>query len=115
MAHLRPRHPRLHAGEDGEDGSVRVRIDDAEWRIQIHPGETDEVAYFGWAVSEEGMLPAFAERLRAAGLTVHTGDRELAEKRSVDQLIWFEDPGPSATRSSGARSWSPAPSVPDDR
>lgn len=79
-------------GEDGPDGGIRLRIDDAEWRIQIHPGESDEVAYLGWAVSEEAMLPTFAERLTQAGLTVHTGDRALAEKRSVDQLIWFEDP-----------------------
>lgn len=79
-------------GDDGDDGAVRLRIDDAEWRLQVHPGEVDEVAYLGWAVSEEALLAAFAARLRAAGIAVREGGAELAAQRSVDRLIWFEDP-----------------------
>jgi biphenyl-2,3-diol 1,2-dioxygenase len=78
--------------EDGADGSVRLRVDDAAWRLQIHPAETDSVAYFGWAVDHEEDLDEVVERLAAAGVTAERGSRELADARNVDRLVSFEDP-----------------------
>jgi extradiol dioxygenase len=77
---------------DGREGSVRLRVDDAAWRLQIHPAETDEVAYFGWAVDHEEDLDVAAERLAAAGVQAERGSPELADARGVNQLITFTDP-----------------------
>lgn len=78
--------------EDGPDGSVRLRVDDASWRIQIHPAEEDSVAYFGWAVDHEEDLDVVVERLAAAGVTAERGSAELADSRAVNQLVTFTDP-----------------------
>ncbi|CAI9410089.1 VOC family protein [Nocardioides sp. T2.26MG-1] len=78
--------------EDGPDGSVRLRVDDAAWRIQIHPAEEDSVAYFGWAVDHEEDLDVVVERLAEAGVTAERGSAELADVRAVNRLITFTDP-----------------------
>lgn len=78
--------------EDGPDGSVRLRVDDAPWRIQIHPAAEDSVAYFGWAVDHEEDLEVVVESLAAAGITAERGSAELADSRAVNQLVSFTDP-----------------------
>lgn len=37
------------AADDG-GGVVRVRVDDRAWRLAVHLGETDDLAYVGWDV-----------------------------------------------------------------
>jgi extradiol dioxygenase len=37
---------------DGPDGAVRLRVDDATWRITIHPSDEDDLAYLGWEVDD---------------------------------------------------------------
>ncbi|MFD6321513.1 VOC family protein [Streptomyces sp. NPDC001812] len=78
--------------EPGPDGAVRLRVDDALWRIQIHPGEVDAVDYFGWAVTDEASLDELQGRLEAEGVEVHEGDAELAAARAVNRIRWFVDP-----------------------
>src|SRR3954471_1323490 len=53
---------------DGPDGAVRLRVDDAMWRIAIHPADTDELAYLGWEVDDVASTVAAVER---AGITVN--------------------------------------------
>jgi 2,3-dihydroxybiphenyl 1,2-dioxygenase len=55
---------------DGPDGAVRLRIDDAAWRIVVHPGETDDLAHLGWLVDDLGATVAAIE---AAGTPVTDG------------------------------------------
>ncbi|MGJ3561650.1 VOC family protein [Streptomyces sp. INA 01156] len=78
--------------EPGPDGAVRLRVDDALWRIQIHAGEVDAVDYFGWAVTDEASLDELQGRLEAEGVEVHEGDAELAVARAVNRIRWFVDP-----------------------
>lgn len=78
--------------EDGPDGAVRLRIDDADWRLQIHPGEVDKTEYLGWLVNYEEDLAEVERRLTGAGHEVHRGDAELARSRHVHKLVWFTDP-----------------------
>jgi 2,3-dihydroxybiphenyl 1,2-dioxygenase len=78
--------------EPGSDGAVRLRVDDALWRIQIHPGEVDSVEYFGWAVTDEASLEELRARLEKEGIEVELGSAELAAERAVHQLLWFIDP-----------------------
>ena len=78
--------------EDGPDGAVRLRIDDADWRLQIHPGEVDKTEYLGWLVNFEEDLDEVERRLTEAGHTVERGTPELAEARHVHKLLHFTDP-----------------------
>ncbi|WP_100521027.1 VOC family protein [Mycobacteroides abscessus] len=82
----------LGVADPRSDGAVRLRVDDTAWRIAIHPGATDDVAYLGWSVGGPEGLADAADRLHHAGVTVHTGNAGLAEKRDVDELAWFIDP-----------------------
>ena len=78
--------------ERGPDGAVRLRVDDAAARIFIHPGERNDLAYIGWAVSGPAPLEAAVSRMNSNGLTVHRGDAELAKLRAVADIAWFVDP-----------------------
>lgn len=77
--------------DDGPDGEVRLRVDDRAWRIAIHAGDVDDVAYLGWDAAADG-LPAAVERAAAAGLEVHLGDDDLAARRAARSVSWFVDP-----------------------
>lgn len=74
------------------DAAVRVRIDDQAWRLAIHPGETDDLAYVGWDVGDGHDLAGLADRLRETGIDVHEGDADLADTRPADVVGWFVDP-----------------------
>jgi 2,3-dihydroxybiphenyl 1,2-dioxygenase len=78
--------------ENGPDGAVRLRVDDAAWRLQIHPAGADAVAYIGWAVDYEEDLDAITAKLSAAGVTAERGSEADADARNVNRLITFEDP-----------------------
>lgn len=75
----------------GSDGAVRLRMDDNEYRLAIHPGDRDDLAYIGWTVDSPADLAALEQRLRAAGLEV-TRETELCAERGVVELISFADP-----------------------
>src|SRR5271166_3506040 len=82
----------LHLAAPRPDGAVLLRNDDAAWRIAIHPGDTDDLAYLGWAVSGPEAVAAVTDRLSAAGIDVHQDDGTLAAQRMVSSLAWFTDP-----------------------
>ena len=48
----------------GADDAVRLRVDVAEARITVHPGERDEVAYLGWDVGDQAGLEAATAGIR---------------------------------------------------
>ena len=37
---------------DGPDGAIRLRVDEAPWRLAIHPGTADDLLYVGWNVGD---------------------------------------------------------------
>ena len=76
----------------GPDGAVRLRVDDAAYRIVVHPGPHNDLAYLGWAVAGPAALEAAVVHLEKAGLAVQRGDAELAGLRAVADLAWFVDP-----------------------
>src|SRR4051812_28557965 len=67
----------------GEDGSVRLRVDDAGHRITICQGKEDDFLYAGWSFVNEVELATYLSRLHAAGLTVTTGTPEECRDRGV--------------------------------
>ena len=77
---------------DGAGKSMAFRMDDQAQRFVVsdEPGET--LAFLGFEVETKRDLEDYAARLDRAGVTVHGGDRALADRRLVDDLIWFLDP-----------------------
>ena len=82
----------LELTDPGPDGSLRLRNDDQAWRIAMHPGDADGLAYLGWAVDGPEGLAATAAAVTAAGFEVHTGDADLAATRGADEVAWYLDP-----------------------
>lgn len=76
----------------GPDGAVRLRNDDCAYRIAIHPGEADDLAYLGWDVAGPVAMSEAVIHLEKHGLDVHDGGVELAEERAVAEVSWFADP-----------------------
>ncbi|MFI6778227.1 MULTISPECIES: VOC family protein [Nocardia] len=74
------------------DGSLRIRWDDRAYRLQLHPGPDDRIAYIGWEIRDQQELRSFVDHLRSHGISVAEGSEELARERSVQQLATFTDP-----------------------
>ena len=81
----------LELADPAADGAVRLRMDDADHRITIHPGDHDDVAYLGWGVANPSHLRKVADTLAAAGIKTHQ-DPALADERAVIEVFWFTDP-----------------------
>jgi extradiol dioxygenase len=80
----------MQLADDGPDDAVAIRVDNAVWRLAIHPGQQDDLAYLGWDVGDDGGLEAVSAKVEAAGLAV-TADRDLARARRVQAAAWFVD------------------------
>ncbi|TDE56190.1 glyoxalase [Nonomuraea mesophila] len=74
------------------DGTVRVRWCDRSHRLAIHPGDSDRLLYLGWEIGAEESLEGVGAHLSAAGFEVTEGSERLAAERSVERLIFFDDP-----------------------
>ena len=77
--------------EPGPDGAVRLRVDDRDARIVVHPGDHEQLAYLGWDAGDAAGLAAAIDRLEAAGTAV-TSDPEAAAQRRVAAVASFTDP-----------------------
>ena len=77
---------------DGGGKSLAFRMDDQAQRLVVSDEEGETLAFLGFEVSARDDLEAYAARLDAAGVTVHAGDRALADRRLVEDMIWFLDP-----------------------
>ena len=73
------------------DDTVRLRVDDAAWRIAIAPGAANKLDYIGWDVGSAPLLAEGIARLEQAGVDVHNGDGALANERNVAAVAWFHD------------------------
>ena len=82
----------LEAVDAGADGSLRYRLDDQAWRIAVHPGDANDLAYLGWAVDGPDGLDRAVQALTAAGVDVHADDLDLAVTRGTEAVAWFIDP-----------------------
>ncbi len=73
-------------------GALSFRMDDQKQRFAITGEGGDNLAFMGWEVENLADLDAYAARLDSAGIAVHAGTSELADKRFVTALIHFNDP-----------------------
>jgi 2,3-dihydroxybiphenyl 1,2-dioxygenase len=74
------------------DGALLIRLDELEYRLQILPGEEDDLAVAGWAIDTVQELEDFVASLRAMNVTVHESSEGDREARMVERLYWCIDP-----------------------
>jgi 2,3-dihydroxybiphenyl 1,2-dioxygenase len=74
-----------------ERGTVRLRNDEREYRVELIPGDSDGVAYLGLEVATEADLAETIEVLEGAGHTAKL-DPETARLRDVTGLALVDDP-----------------------
>src|SRR5690606_7933597 len=80
-----------HLVEPGPDGAVRLRFDEVAYRVAIHPGEKDAVAYVGWATPGDRDVQRLVERIENYGIAVQRATPEEAAVRNVVGYYWFVD------------------------
>jgi 2,3-dihydroxybiphenyl 1,2-dioxygenase len=78
--------------ESRADDSVYLTMDDREYRIAVHPGEVDRMAYIGLEMKDKWAWENGVETLRSAGFEVTVGDTDLEAQRGVYGVAQFEDP-----------------------
>ena len=76
----------------GPDGATRLRVDDMGYRIAIHPGDEDRLAYVGWGMANERKLEEFVAHLRAQDIAVNHADADTIVERQAADVYWFRDP-----------------------
>jgi len=73
-------------------GVMRLRLDSRDWRIALHEGSGNDLAYAGFEVANGEELAALEQRLSDAGLPTKRGGAELLQARGVCELVTTEDP-----------------------
>ena len=77
---------------DGAGKSLAFRMDDQAQRLVVSDEAGETLSCMGFEVETRNDLGIYADRLETAGVAVHADDRALADRRLVQDLIWFEDP-----------------------
>lgn len=76
-----------------EDGSIFLKMDEWQWRIAVHPDETNRgIKYLGLEVEDQADLEAQVRKLREAGFDAVMGTAEQARQRSVTAIAYTTDP-----------------------
>lgn len=76
-----------------EDGSVYLKMDDYQWRVAVHPHESNHgLHYLGFETAGEREFDASLEALAQAGVSVSDGSAQEAAERAVRGLAHFKDP-----------------------
>ncbi|MBL1078449.1 VOC family protein [Nocardia sp. 2] len=72
--------------------SIYLRVDEHTYRLELVPGERDEVIAVGWQVADRRSLELVRETLEKAGIGVSTLSLAEAANRHVEEAISFVDP-----------------------
>ena len=75
-----------------EDGSIFLKMDDRQWRLAIHPSDSNGLAYLGFEVSSETEFARALESISGKGVAIREGAAEERQLRSVGSLAVLEDP-----------------------
>lgn len=85
--------PKSAGSGTAEDGSIYLKMDDWQWRIAVHPHESDRgIRYLGLEVENLFDLEALVSALNMAGHEARIGSREEADARSVAGIAFTTDP-----------------------
>jgi 2,3-dihydroxybiphenyl 1,2-dioxygenase len=77
---------------DRGGSSLSFRMDDRKQRFVVSGEPGDKLAFMGWEVETPADLDSFATRLDSANVAVTLATSELADRRFVERLIFFDDP-----------------------
>jgi len=81
----------------GEDGSVYLKFDDYQWRIAVHPNETNRgIMYIGFELGDPLELEEAVKELQENGFEARIGSLEEARNRSVTGIAFTTDPNGNA-------------------
>jgi extradiol dioxygenase len=78
--------------ESRNDDSVYLTMDDTDYRLAIHPGERNRMAYIGLEMKNKWAWETGIEKLRSDGFEVTIGDAELEAQRGCYGVAQFKDP-----------------------
>lgn len=79
-------------GSGPNQDSIYLRVDEHTYRLELVPGERDEVIAVGWQVADRRSLELVRETLEKAGVAVATLSVAEAVNRHVEEAISFVDP-----------------------
>ncbi|MDB5430413.1 MAG: naphthalene 1,2-dioxygenase [Caulobacter sp.] len=82
----------LEVLDEGEADRFYLRMDYWHHRFVMHISDTDDIAYSGWRVDDEGALEEIKAQLTAAGFAFREATFEEAAERRVLGLIKLNDP-----------------------
>jgi len=82
----------LAVGEPRSDGALPLRMDERAFRILLHEGPRDDVAFLGWEFADGASLEAATKRLSSAGVLFQHGSAAEIAARGVRTMIVLEDP-----------------------
>ena len=69
--------------------SLYFRMDDQKQRFTISGEPGDKLAFLGWEVENKSDLQTYAKKLDHIGVAVNIGNKNHADMRFVDELIYF--------------------------
>ncbi|RDI54285.1 VOC family protein [Nocardia mexicana] len=79
-------------GSGPDPDSIYLRTDEHTYRLELVPGERDEVLAVGWQVADAASLALVRETLEKAGIAVTALSLAEAGQRHVEEAISFTDP-----------------------
>ena len=77
---------------DNSSKSLSFKMDNQKQRFSISGEPGDALAFLGWEVEKKSDLQIYANRLDKINVLVKEGNRNLTDKRFVNELIYFDDP-----------------------
>jgi extradiol dioxygenase len=83
----------MQVSTPASDGAVRLRIDDYDYRVSVHPGAENRLRYLGWELMDDPDVDEAAAVLKQHGVEVEYGTPEECSERRVHRFVHFVDPG----------------------
>ncbi len=77
---------------DRGKGALSFRMDDHKQRLAITGDTGDNMAFMGWEVETKNDIEFYANKLEKNNIEVICADKNLCDKRFVEELIFFYDP-----------------------
>ena len=77
---------------DRAKGALSFRMDDHKQRLAITGDTGDNMAFMGWEVETKNDIEFYANKLEKNNIEVVYAEKNLCDKRFVEELIFFYDP-----------------------
>lgn len=76
----------------GDDGDLRVKMDERPYRMLVTQGDTDRYLASGWELTSRQAFEAMKARLDEHNIAYESASRELISARGVQDLVSLADP-----------------------